>query len=218
MRLELSFEQTRVIGALIEKQITTPDQYPLSLNSCTLACNQKSNREPVVKFTEGDTQHVLDELEKVGLVMVDRGGRVNRYKHRFCNTEFASEKLSPQEIAIVSVLFLRGPQTPGELRTRTQRLFEFSDVNEVEECLNAMAGRDTPLVVKLPREAGKRESRYMHLYCGEPDLSAYQSTSTVSATNDVASPSHEARIAALESEVIELKKAIAKLMSDNQVG
>lgn len=216
MRTELSFEQTRVIGALIEKQITTPDQYPLSLNSCMLACNQKSNREPVVQFSEGDTQHTLDQLEQMALTMVDRGGRVNRYKHRFCNTEFASVKLSPQQLGIICVLFLRGPQTPGELRTRTQRLCEFTDVNDVETCLNTMAEGEDPLVVKLPREAGKRESRYMHLYSGQPDPALFEKHTDAISSESQSSTSYEARITKLEETVAELQQQLSALIGDDE--
>jgi len=169
MRTELSFEQTRVIGALIEKEVTTPDQYPLSLNSLTLACNQKSNREPVVNFSEVEVQQILDELAEKGLMFDDAGagGRVARYKHRFCNTQFGDLQLSEQELAIVCVLFLRGPQTPGELRTRTNRLCSFSSVQQVEQVLENLMQRDEPLTCRLAREPGKREARYAHLFSGE---------------------------------------------------
>lgn len=167
MLVQLSSEQARVIGVLIEKEITTPDQYPLSLNALTLGCNQKSSREPIMQLNETDVQNVLDELRDKNMLFEHQtsGSRVVKYKHRFCNTEFSSLQFSPQQLAIVCVLLLRGPQTPGELRTRTNRLSEFANVNEVESALEALFDLNTErLVVKLAREPGKRESRYAHLF------------------------------------------------------
>lgn len=170
MDINLSAHETRVIGCLIEKEITTPDQYPLSLNALTSACNQKSNREPVLALDEATVQQTLDELIKKRLVL-DKSGfgsRVVKYQHRFCNSEFGNLKFSDQELGIICVLLLRGPQTPGELRTRTNRLCKFDDVHEVESTLARLVERDDgPFVVCLPREAGKRESRYAHLFSGE---------------------------------------------------
>ena len=138
--ISLSKEQCRVIGVMLEKETTTPDQYPLSLNAITTACNQKSNREPVMGLTEVEVQTIVDELEQSNQLMIDHkaSGRVNKYFHRFCNTEFGSLQFSPQQRAIICVLLLRGPQTPGELRTRTNRLADFSDVSEVESALEAL--------------------------------------------------------------------------------
>jgi hypothetical protein len=166
----LSPNEARVIGSLIEKQITTPEHYPLSLNALTAACNQKSNRDPVMDLDEATVQETLDGLMKKRLVMEKSGfgSRVVKYQHRFCNTQFSSLQLSEQELGIVCVLLLRGPQTPGELRTRTQRLCRFADVGEVEATLEGLMNRDDdPLVVKLPREPGRREPRYAHLFSGE---------------------------------------------------
>ncbi len=170
MLIQLSTIQARVMGVLMEKEITTPEQYPLSLNALTLGCNQKSNREPVMQLSESEVQNSLDELRDKNVTFEHRasGSRVVKYKHRFCNTEFSNLKFSPQQFAIVCVLLLRGPQTPGELRTRTQRLADFSSVDEVEANLTEMQNFHAErLVVKLPREAGKRESRYAHLFSGE---------------------------------------------------
>jgi uncharacterized protein YceH (UPF0502 family) len=165
--IALTDHEARVIGCLIEKEATTPDQYPLSLNALTSACNQKSNREPVLALDEASVQQTLDELVKKRLV-VDRSGfgsRVVKYQHRFCNSEFGSLHFSQQELGIICVLLLRGPQTPGELRTRSNRLCSFSDVQEVESTLAQLMQRDDgPFVARLPREAGKRESRYAHLF------------------------------------------------------
>ena len=170
MHIEITPLEARVLGCLIEKEITTPDQYPLSLSALTNACNQKSNREPVLGVTETEVQDIVDGLLKKHLVS-DRGGfgsRVTKFQHRFCNSGFGSLEFSKQEIGVLCVLLLRGPQTPGELRTRTQRLCEFSDVRETESVLQQLAERrDGPFVVRLPREPGKRESRYAHLFSGE---------------------------------------------------
>ncbi|EWH11711.1 hypothetical protein DS2_02770 [Catenovulum agarivorans DS-2] len=169
MKLELSAEQVRVLGVMLEKQITTPDQYPMSINAITTACNQKSNRDPVVQYSEVDVQNVVDELIQQRL-LADAGpsGRVNKYRHRFYGSEFSAFNFDSAQAAILCLLFVRGPQTPGELRTRSQRLNPFNDVGQVEACLNELANaEDGPFVVKLAREPGKREHRFGHLFSGE---------------------------------------------------
>jgi len=170
LRTELTPLEARVIGSLIEKEITTPDQYPLTLNALTAACNQKSNRDPVLVLSSGEVQSLLDGLMKKHLV-TDRsggvGGRVTRYRHRFCNTQFGNLQLAPPEVAIVCELLLRGPQTPGELRSRASRMAPLRDVSEVDAALAALAAREQPLVAQLPREPGRRESRWMQLFTGE---------------------------------------------------
>ena len=169
MKIELSPLEARVIGCLIEKQITTPDQYPLSLNALVLACNQKSNRDPVLSLDEATVQNALDQLARRHLV-IERSGfgsRVQKYQHRFCNTEFGTLKLTAHELAIVCELLLRGPQTAGELRARASRMTPFSDVGQVEGVLEGLRTReDGPFVVRLPREPGRRDSRYAHLFSG----------------------------------------------------
>ena len=161
----LSQIETRVLGALIEKQITTPDYYPLTLNALTIACNQKSNRDPVLTLEETTVVRVLDDLreKKLAWRVTGVGSRVPKYRHDITNVY----KLSPQEVAIVCVLFLRGPQTPGELRSRTSRLYEFDNLEEVETTLIGLMEREDPYVIKLPREIGRREQRYAHLFSGE---------------------------------------------------
>jgi hypothetical protein len=169
MKILLTPHEARVIGVLIEKEITTPDQYPLSLNALTNACNQKSNRDPVMDLSEVVVQQTVDNLIKRFLVSraTGFGNRVTKYQHRFCNTEFGELKLSKQEVGIVCELLLRGPQTPGELRTHAERLCGFGDVSEVEDALAKLMARDEPFIVKLAREPGRRESRYAHLFFGE---------------------------------------------------
>ncbi len=171
MRIELDPLEARVIGCLVEKQTTTPDQYPLSLNSLMSACNQKSNRDPVMCLDEATLQRTLDALSRKHLVLERSGfgSRVPKYQHLFCNTEYGSLKLAAQELAIVCELLLRGPQTPGELRSRASRMASFTDVSEVEAALRGLLERESaPLVARLAREPGRRESRYMHLFSGGP--------------------------------------------------
>jgi uncharacterized protein YceH (UPF0502 family) len=173
MNIEFAPTEARVIGCLIEKEVTTPDQYPLSLNALTNACNQKTNREPVLELSETVVQQAVDSLMKKYMVSdksAGYGGRVTKYRHRFCNTEFGPLKFSPQELGILCVLLLRGPQTPGELRSRTNRLAEFTDAQEVESTLQALMEReDGPFVARLSRAAGEREARYGHLFSGTPE-------------------------------------------------
>ena len=169
MNIELTALEARAIGCLIEKQITTPDQYPLSLNALVNACNQKSNRDPVLDLDERAVQQVVDALMRKHMV-IERaayGSRVPKYQHVFCNTEFGSLKFTPLETAIICELLVRGPQTPGELRTRASRMSEVSDVSQLEAALqNLMTRPDGPFVARLARQAGRRDSRYAQLFCG----------------------------------------------------
>ncbi|HLJ43841.1 MAG TPA: DUF480 domain-containing protein, partial [Candidatus Binataceae bacterium] len=205
MNIELSPIEARVIGCLIEKQITTPDQYPLSLNALLNACNQKSNRDPVMSADEATIQSTLDHLLRKHLVIEKSGfgSRVPKYQHRFCNTEFGPLKFTPQELAIVCELLVRGPQTPGELRTRAARMAPFSDVAQVETALESLGSRaDGPFIVRLPREPGRRDSRYAHLFSG--------AVATASPTEDpitgpsTASAPAPSRLERLEKEVQQL--------------
>jgi len=168
--IKLNSNELRVIGSMIEKSLTTPDHYPLSLNALTNACNQKSNREPVLSLSEIEVQNTLDSLAEKKLTLTQGGAssRVTKYKHRFCNTEFGDLRFTEQELGIICVLFLRGPQTPGELRTRTNRLCQFNDSHETETVLNKMTTAEKePLVIRMAREPGKRESRYAHCFSQE---------------------------------------------------
>ena len=228
MNIELTPVEARVIGCLIEKQITTPDQYPLSLNALLNACNQKSNRDPVLELTEPMVQQCVDALGRKHLV-VERSGfgsRVSKYQHRFCNTEFGTLKLDPQELAIVCELLLRGPQTPGELRGRAARMAAFTDVSEVEAALTRLSARDDgPFVARLPREPGRRESRYAHLFSGPPagDLAPDESQGPADSaappvagslpTPETAFPDmrQEQRLARLEAEVRALRAELDDL-------
>lgn len=208
MKYELSAKEARVIGCMLEKQVTTPDQYPLSLNAITLACNQKTNREPVMDLAENEVQQVLDLLLKKHFLrtLSGFGNRVVKYEQRFCNSEFGQLKLSAAELAVIATLLLRGAQTPGELRTRTNRMHEFNDVTEVEQVLAQLSAReDGPFVVRLAREPGKRESRFMHLFSGQID----ETPAEASTAND--SDLHE-RVSTLENEVAQLKQQVQALL------
>jgi uncharacterized protein YceH (UPF0502 family) len=170
MSIHLTPIEARVIGSLIEKAITTPDQYPISLNALANACNQKSNRDPVLELDERTVQATIDGLARKHLIMERSGfgSRVPKYQHRFCNTGFGTLEFTPIQTAIICELLLRGPQTPGELRARANRMAEVHDVSEIETALEKLATReDGPFVVRLPREPGRRDSRYAHLLSGE---------------------------------------------------
>lgn len=178
MHIQLNAKEARVIGCLIEKSIVTPDQYPLTLNALTNACNQKSSREPVMSLTQGEVQHSIRELEGKHLVRTDENfkSRVEKYSQRFCNTRYSNLQFDSGELAVVCLLLLRGPQTPGELRSRSGRLHSFDDNAEVVQALNNLMEHDgKPLVVKLPRTPGRKDSEYMHLFSGPVDVEAHAS-------------------------------------------
>lgn len=210
MKMALSAPALRVLGCLMEKQVTTPEQYPLSLNGVVTACNQKSNREPVMNLSEGEVQEQLDQLVKKHLVTSNNGfgQRVAKYEQRFCNSAFGKLQLNNAEVAILTLLFLRGAQTPGELRTRSGRLHEFADVSEVEHTLERLTEHEEgAMVLRLSREPGKRENRFMHLFGGEM-TEAQPDTET---DNDLA-----ARVATLEQRVNALQAQLAQLLQQEQ--
>jgi uncharacterized protein YceH (UPF0502 family) len=212
MNIELSPIEARIIGCLIEKQITTPDQYPLSLNALVNACNQKSNRDPVMSADEAEIQTTLDQLIRKHLVIEKSGfgSRVPKYQHRFCNTEYEPLKFTPQELAIVCELLVRGPQTPGELRTRAARMASFSEVGQVETALESLSSRaDGPFVVRLSREPGRRDSRYAHLFSGAVVIPALTEESI--AGPSVASAPAPSRLERLEEEVRQLKEELTHI-------
>jgi uncharacterized protein YceH (UPF0502 family) len=219
MNIRLSAIEARIIGSLIEKQITTPDQYPLSLNALVNACNQKSNREPLMQLDEPAVKAAVDGLARRHFVVEKSGfgSRVPKYQQIFCNTEFGSLKLSPQETAIVCELLLRGPQTPGELRARISRMAQLPDPNVVEGLLEALASRpDGAIVAQLPREAGRRDSRWANLFEELPEVSAASSPPPPAAraaagTGGAPSSDLTARVAALESEVAALRAELETL-------
>lgn len=165
--MEIPFEQIRTLGALIEKERTTPDYYPLTLNALRSACNQKSNREPVTDLSESDVQRAVDDLRRARLAgqVTGAGSRAAKYRHALAE----AWSLGEAELSVLAVLMLRGAQTVGEIRSRTGRLFEFDSMESVEEVLGSLAGRDDPLVRVLERRPGQKEARYAHLLSGEPE-------------------------------------------------
>ncbi|WP_230351823.1 YceH family protein [Lelliottia sp. WAP21] len=212
MNYQLTATEARVVGCLLEKQVTTPEQYPLSVNAVTMACNQKTNREPVMNLSEHEVQEQLDALVKRHYLRTVSGfgNRVTKYEQRFCNSEFGDLKLNSAEVAVITTLLLRGPQTPGELRSRASRMHEFSDVQDVERTLETLAAReDGPFVLRLAREPGKRESRYMHLFSGDIETLI----NVVEAVSPVEDESLTARVEALETEVAELKQRLDSLLA-----
>lgn len=173
---QLNDREARVIGCLVEKSIVTPDQYPLTLNALTNACNQKSSRDPVMSLSQGEVQHTVRALEAKHLVRTEENfkSRTEKYAQRFCNSRYSELQFDPAELAIVCLLMLRGPQTPGELRARSGRLHAFADNAEVVTALDGLMAREQgPLVVKLPRTAGRKDSEYMHLFGGPVDVESY---------------------------------------------
>jgi uncharacterized protein len=224
MNIELNALEARVIGCLIEKHITTPDQYPLSLNALLNACNQKSNRDPLLQLEESALQQVVDGLSKKHFVMEKSGfgSRVPKYQHRFCNTEYGKLKLDPQELAIICEMLVRGPQTPGELRSRASRMAAFTDVSEIETTLNRLMQReDGPFVTRLIREPGRRDSRYAHLFSGPvadslPHGATDEDAPSISepiASHNATYLTGEQRLAKIEEEVRELRRELADLKS-----
>ena len=223
--ISLSAEQCRIIGVMLEKETTTPEQCPLSINSITLGCNQKSNREPVMSLAEHEVQNAVDELVQMNQLMIDQkaSSRVNKYFHRFCNTEFGNLQFSAQQRAIICVLFLRGQQTLGELRIRINRLADFTDVSEVEAALNQLQNLNNQrLVKKLEREPGQRDSRYVHLLSDldvgdlvQRDLvKGNLAESSVTQTESIASasgPKLAQRVTALEQQLAVLTEKMACL-------
>ena len=199
--------EVRVLGSLIEKEITTPEYYPLTLNALTNACNQISNRDPVVSFDEKTVVRALESLREKQLVwMVTGVGRVPKYEHRF--TE--ALKLAEQEAAVLCVLMLRGPQTTGEIRGRTGRLYEFKELEEVELTLQALMGASPPLVVRLPRQPGTKESRHAHLLAGQVQVEEREVAPRMEpATLEVRQENE--RLARLEEEIAQMRGELSEL-------
>ena len=217
MNIELTLEESRVLGCLMEKSVTTPDQYPLTLNALTNACNQKSSREPVLSLESGYVQRTARQLEEKHLLSSKENfsSRVEKYTQRLCNTPFAEFQFSEAGFALICLLLLRGPQTPGELRTRGARLHLFADNDEVAAALQGLIEREGgPLVARLPRTAGRKDSEYMHLFFGEIESApAAEPTSTVQRAEPAPDrmAELETRVTALEQELIELRQAFQQL-------
>ena len=198
MSENLTEVESRVVGSLVEKQLTTPEYYPLTLNALIAACNQKTNRDPVVNYDERTVENALDSLREKNLVYIFYGSssRVPKYKHMLPSVY----ELDERETAVISVLMLRGAQTIGELNQRTGRLYEFSGLNEISETLEGLMKRDEPLVVKLERQIGQKEARYAHLLSGEIDIEAIANPREASGGQ-----TRSDRIAELEREIENLR-------------
>jgi uncharacterized protein YceH (UPF0502 family) len=211
--LNLSTNETRVIGCLMEKSVTTPDLYPLTLNSLTNACNQKSGRNPAMSLAQGEVQHTVRNLNSNNLVYVEENFKrgVEKYKQRFCNTSFGELQFDAAQFAIICLLLLRGAQTPGELRARSGRLHEFADNTAVVESLNGLIQREGgALVEKLPRTPGRKDAEYMHLFSGTIDHDEYvknaEAEKSAGSSDRVSLAELALRVSSLEAEVAELKK------------
>jgi uncharacterized protein len=202
----LSEIEARVLGSLVEKQITTPEYYPLTLNALTTACNQKNNRNPVTAYTEDQVSQALETLREKNLAYVFYGStsRVPKYKHVMPEVLH----LSQPEVALMCALMLRGPQTPGEIRGNASRLHEFHSLEEIEQTLNSLITHDgEPLVARLPRQAGQKEIRFAHLLCGDVPVEASAETTLPRRTHTLS----QDRVSVLEQEVASLKSQVQDL-------
>jgi hypothetical protein len=209
MEYALSANEVRVLGTLIEKELTTPEYYPLSLHALTNACNQKSNREPVMDLSEQEVDEAISLLRNNHLAWRRScaGARVHKYEHNI----LVKHALTQPQIALICVLLLRGPQTIGELRTRTTRMHEFSSLDEVLAALNELTVKEGgPLVVELPRQPGKKEARYAHCLSGIPD----SSLETTQEYEQLQETPTQRRISTLEAEVIGLRSELAAIKKD----
>ena len=214
--MHLNDTEVRVLGCLIEKELTTPEYYPLTLNALTNACNQKSNRDPVLNLEEVEVVRALDSLKFKQLALLSaEGGRVPKYRH----TLIEKLRLDPPELAVLAELLLRGPQTVGELRTRGERMHPFPDLASVEDVLGELMARTPPLVTRLPRQPGRKESRHAHLFSGEPELATEDLTPSpetarlkVMAENERIAKMEE-EVAALRGEVVELRRLVDEFKS-----
>jgi len=212
MRVTLTDEEARVLGALVEKSVTTPEYYPLTLNALRAACNQKSSREPVVEYDEPTVARAIEGLKDKHLLWVvsEVGARVSKYRHRFAE----AFDLAEADTAALCLLLLRGPQTAGEVRGRAERMHAFATPEEVERTFEALAAlEEGPLVVRLPRQPGRKEHRWAHTLCGLPESQAEAVPERVDAA--IASVRDDrARIAALEAEVVALREEVAGLKAE----
>ncbi len=213
---ELNDKEARVIACLIEKSVYTPDQYPLTLNALTNACNQKSGRDPVMSLTQGEVQHTIRSLEQKHLARVEENfrSRTEKYSQRFCNTRYSDLQFDSAQLAVVTLLLLRGAQTPGELRSRSGRLHKFADNADVVVALSSLIDRDgEPLLVRLPRTPGRKDSEYMHLFAGEVDVEAHAEAvaraKPTPSSSRVSASELEERVSRLEAEVASLKALLA---------
>lgn len=220
MLAQLDEKEARIIGCLIEKSITTPEQYPLTLNALRNACNQKSSRNPVMSLSQGEVQHTIRGLETKHFVRTEENfkSRTEKYSQRFCNSRYSDLQFDSAELAVVCLLLLRGPQTPGELRSRSGRLHSFADNVEVVATLDRLIGRETgPVAVKLPRVPGRKDSEYMHLFSGPVDIEAYAAAASTAKPATVSTgglAELRDRVERLEAELAEVREHLGLSSSD----
>ena len=205
MPIALDPTERRIVGSLAEKQLSVPEAYPLTLNALVLACNQKSNREPILELEPGAVGHALRQLEDLGLVKVQHAARALRYEHRIDEALV----LTSRQRALLGLMLLRGPQTLNELHTRSERLAKFDGVDSVRETLERLASREPALAVKLPRASGQREERWMHLLAGPVDVAALAAATPQ--RESAPRSDLEERVAALEAEVAALRMELESL-------
>lgn len=199
--------EARILGALMEKQLTTPDAYPLTLNSLVTACNQKTSREPASQYDNGEVEHCLRKLAERKLVEIEWGTRADRYSQRLSRHLGIEKKVQ----ALLNVMMLRGPQTVHELYTRTQRMVEFAGDRDIEELLQHLLDKTTPIIMRIPRKGSLREDRYVHLLCGEPDMDAINA----GAGKVVATAPLAERLDSLEQRVEQLEQQLAAMRGDS---
>ena len=204
----LNAEEVRILGSLMEKAIATPDYYPMTINSLTLACNQKSSRKPVVQYDENTVADALNTLKRRGLISTATGGSIRsiKYKHNFAIVF----PVIPSEVAVICLLMLRGPLTPGEINTNSGRLYEFESLEDVQAVLEKLSSPEMPFLMQLPKRPGQKEVRYAHLLNGVPEINDDDFEEAPVRT----SGGLEARVVKLETELAELREAFDKLMKE----
>ena len=205
--IQLTKEQARVLASLMEKHLATPKNYPLTINSLMLACNQKSNRDPVMKLSEGQVGHLVKELVELNLAGIDYGSRTNKITHRV-NGKLSENR---KQQAILCMLMLRAPLTLNDIKARTERMVQFESLAELQSVLNELTNKDDPLVVILPKGSGQREDRFTHLLCGKPELEIIRSSSTKSEPS-ISKEQGTSKIEKLEARIAKLEEQMNLLI------
>ena len=208
---QLTTIELRVLGALMEKQLTTPDQYPLTVNSILVACNQKSSREPITNYQQGEIVRTLQGLEDRRFIRKEYGSRADKYSQLFIH----KLELGKKHQAVLCLMMLRGPQTLSELNTRTQRMELFSDKDELTHCIERLCDRELPYAIRVGHQPGQRGERFVHLFSGTPDIEHIQSSAVVSNKPSQMSKNDQDTLSLLESEVNDLNKSVQELKSEN---
>lgn len=216
----LTANESRIIACLMEKSIFTPDQYPLTLNALTNACNQKSGRDPVMSLDKGLVKRTAHDLRDKHLLVIEENynNGVEKYKQRFCNSTFGDTQFTPPQFAVVCLLLMRGPQTPGELRAHSGRLYTFTDNDEVVDAIDSLNELNSePVIVQLPRTPGRKDCEYMHLFSGPIDMEAHTSKMTATNTTErISKTDLEQRVVKLEQQVEELSAQLDSLRNSTK--